>query len=116
MGPHSGETRGAFAVPAKTLAGQSLKFPTIFAFTTKLKRVAEKLSFILRIWPGNLLMDILRDSQLVIFSPSNIFITFSYKSSRFFLQTLAKFEAAKTGSGVGFLRLTAVCIPSPRID
>ena len=32
------------------------------------------------------------------------FITFSYKR----LATLAKFEATKTGSGVGFLRLTAV--------
>ena len=35
----------------------------------------------------------------------NIFLQKSY---RFSLQTLAKFEAAKTGSGVGFLRLTAV--------
>ena len=35
----------------------------------------------------------------------NIFLQ---KSCRFSLQTLAKFEAAKTGSGVGFLRLTAV--------
>ena len=39
----------------------------------------------------------------------NIFLQ---KSCRFSLQTLTKFEAAKTGSGVGFLRLTAVC-PSP---
>ena len=36
----------------------------------------------------------------------NIFLQ---KSSRFALQTLTKFEAAKTGSGVGLLRLTAVC-------
>ena len=36
----------------------------------------------------------------------NIFLQ---KSCRFSLQTLTKFEAAKTGSGVGFLRLTAVC-------
>ena len=35
----------------------------------------------------------------------NIFLQ---KSCRFSLQTLTKFEAAKTGSGVGFLRLTAV--------
>ena len=35
----------------------------------------------------------------------NIFLQKSY---RFSLQTLAKFEAAKTGTGVGFLRLTAV--------
>ena len=54
---------------------------------------------------GNLQMEILRDSQLVIFSLSTIFITFSYKRLAGFL---AKFEAAKTGSGVGFLRLTAV--------
>ena len=36
----------------------------------------------------------------------NIFLQ---KSCRFSLQTLTKFEATKTGSGVGFLRLTAVC-------
>ena len=35
----------------------------------------------------------------------NIFLQ---KSCRFSLQTLTKFEAAKTGSGVGFLLLTAV--------
>ena len=39
----------------------------------------------------------------------NIFLQ---KSCRFSLQTLTKFEAAKTGSGVGFLRLTAVCAQS----
>ena len=39
----------------------------------------------------------------------NIFLQ---KSCRFSLQTLTKFEAAKTGSGVGFLRLTAVCSQS----
>ena len=53
-------------------------------------------------------MDILKSSQLVIFSHSTIFITFLQKFCRFSLQTLTKFEAAKTGSGVGFLRLTAV--------
>ena len=37
----------------------------------------------------------------------NIFLQ---KSCRFSLQTLTKFEVAKTGSGVGFLRLTAVCV------
>ena len=36
----------------------------------------------------------------------NIFLQ---KYCRFSLQTLTKFEAAKTGSGIGFLRLTAVC-------
>ena len=35
---------------------------------------------------------------------------FPQKCCRFSLQTLTKFEAAKTGSGVGFLRLTAVCV------
>ena len=39
----------------------------------------------------------------------NIFLQ---KSCRFSLQTLAKFEATKTGSGVGFLRLTAVWLKS----
>ena len=48
-------------------------------------------------------MDIRGDSQLVIFSHN--FITFSFKSLAGFL-----FEAAKTASGVGFMRLTAVCI------
>ena len=69
--------------------------------------VAEQLSFLLHIWQGNLLIDILRDRRLIIFSPSTIFITFSYKSCRFSLQTLAKFEAPKNGSGVGLLGLTA---------
>ena len=45
---------------------------------------------------------------------------FLQKSCRFSLQTLTKFEAAKTGSGVGFLRLTAVWhkgnSTSPRIS
>ena len=40
----------------------------------------------------------------------NIFLQ---KCCRFSLQTLTKFEAAKTGSGVGFLRLTAVCQRAP---
>ena len=68
----------------------SLKFSKHFAFKPKVKAVAEKLSFILRIWPGNLLMDILRDSQLVIFSHSTIFITFSYKSLAGFLFKLLR--------------------------
>ena len=54
-------------------------------------------------------MDILGDSELVIFF--HYFITFSYKSLAGFL-----FEAAKTGSGVEFMRLTAVgiktCFPA----
>ena len=48
-------------------------------------------------------MDVLRDFQLVIFFYSTTFITFSYKSLAGFL-----FKAARTGSGVGFLHLTAV--------
>ena len=39
----------------------------------------------------------------------NVFIQ---KSRRFCFQILAKFEAAKTGSSVRYLRLTAVCILS----
>ena len=35
---------------------------------------------------------------------------FLQNSHRFSLQTLAKFEATKTGSDVGFLRLTAVWV------
>ena len=41
----------------------------------------------------------------------NIFLQ---KSCRFSLQTLRKFEVAKTGSGVGFLRLTAVWVSAAR--
>ena len=52
-------------------------------------------------------MDIIRDSQPVIFFPVLFILPFSTKV-RFSLQTLAKFEPAKAGSGVGFLRLTAV--------
>ena len=56
-------------------------------------------------------MDILKSSQLVIFSHSTIvYNIFLQKSCRFSLQILTKFEAAKTGSGVGFLRLTAVWV------
>ena len=50
-------------------------------------------------------MDILRGSQLVIFSHSTIFMTFSYKSLAVFLFKLSQ----SAGSGVGFLCLTAVC-------
>ena len=61
-------------------------------------------------------MDILKSSQLVIFSHSTIvYNIFLQKSCRFSLQTLTKFEVVKTGSGVGFLRLTAVC-PLPASD
>ena len=62
-----------------------LKFSKIFAFKPKVKTVAEKLSFKLHIWPGHLVMDILKSSQLVIFSHSTIFITFSYRSLAGFL-------------------------------
>ena len=41
---------------------------------------------------------------------------FLQKSCRFSLQTLTKFEAGKTGSGVGYLRLTAVCPGMPWND
>ena len=48
-------------------------------------------------------MDILRASQLVIFSHSTIFITFSYKSlAGFSLQTLAKFEATEPEVALDF--------------
>ena len=76
---------GSCAVLAKTLASQSLKISKIYAFKSKVKTVSEKLSFILRIWPENFLMDILRDPQLVIFAPNTIFITFFYKSLARFL-------------------------------
>ena len=57
-------------------------------------------------------MDNLRVSQLVIFSHSTTFLTSNIllqKPLRFSFQILANFEAAKTGSGVGILRLIAVC-------
>ena len=47
---------------------------------SNLKTAAKKVSFKLRICPGHLVMDILKSSQLVIFSHSTIFITFSYRS------------------------------------
>ena len=53
-------------------------------------------------------MDILRDSQFVILSRYYFYNIFLQTSRRFSFQILAKFEAAKSGSGVGFLRLTAV--------
>ena len=57
-------------------------------------------------------MGVLRDSQLVIFSLSPIFITFSTK--RLSLQTLAKFKEAKTGSGIEVLRLSSVWVSTLR--
>ena len=79
-GAHSGQTGCTCAVPPKTFPWQSLKLSKIFAFKPKVKTVAEKLSFKLRIWPRHLVMDILKSSQLVIFSHKTIFITFSYRS------------------------------------
>ena len=64
--------------------------PKIFAFKPEVKTVAEKLSFKLHIWPGHLVMDILKSSQLVIFSHSTIFITFSYRSLAGFLFKLLR--------------------------
>ena len=89
-GAHSGQTGRARAVPPKTFAYQSLKFSKNFAFKPKVKTVAEKLSFKLRIWPGHLVMDILKSSQLVIFSHSTIFITFTYRSLASFLFKLLR--------------------------
>ena len=74
----------------QNFAWESLKFSKIFAFKPKVKTVAEKLSFKLRIWPGHLVMDILKSSQLVIFSHSTIFITFSYRSLAGFLFKLLR--------------------------
>ena len=55
-------------------------------------------------------MDILKSSQLVIFSHSTIFITFSYRSlAGFLFKLLQSSRRRKPESGVGFLRLTAVC-------
>ena len=53
-------------------------------------------------------MDILRLPACNFLSQYYFYNIFLQKSCRFSLQTLAKFEATKTGSGVGFLRLTAV--------
>ena len=83
---HTAIKRGAHAqLPPKLSLNKVLNFRKSFAFKPKVKTVAEKLSFALCIWPGNLLMDILRDSQLVIFSHSTTFITFSFKSQAGFL-------------------------------
>ena len=75
---------------------------------SSIKTISEKLIFNFLIWPGNLLMDILSESQLVIFSSNAIFITFPWKVLQAFSSNSCKFEAVKAGSGVGFLRLTAV--------
>ena len=58
---------------------KSLKFQNVACFKPKVKTVAEKLSFVLHIWLGNL------TSQLLIFSPSTIFTAFSCKSLAGFL-------------------------------
>ena len=54
-------------------------------------------------------MNILRLPACNSLSQYYFYNTFLQKSCMFSLQTLAKFEATKTGSGVEFLRLTAVC-------
>ena len=63
----------------------------IFAFKPKVKTVTEKLSFVLRTWPGNWLMVILRDSQLVIFS--------QYYFNNIFLQSIAGVFSANSCNG-----------------
>ena len=54
-------------------------------------------------------MNILRLPACNFLSQYYFYNIFLQKSCMFSLQTLAKFEVTKTGSGVGFLRLTAVC-------
>ena len=56
-------------------------------------------------------MDILKFSQLVVFSQYYFYNIFLQKSCRFSLHSY-EVRGAKTGSGVGFLRLTAVCFGS----
>ena len=89
---HTAVKRGAHAQFAPKLSLNKVfnKFPKVFAFKPKVKTVAEKLSFVLRIWSETLLMDDLRDSQLAIFSPCTIFITFPYKSLAGFLFELSQ--------------------------
>ena len=72
---HSGQRWSACEVPSKTFTKLTIKFRKIFAYKPKVKTVT-----VLHISSKNLPMDILRDSQLVMFFPTTIFVTFSYKS------------------------------------
>ena len=95
---HAAVKLGARAYfPPKLSLYKVFTFPKIFAFKPKVKTVAETLSFVLRIWPGNLLMDILRDSQLVIFFHSTTFITliFPTKVSQVFSSKSCKVQGFK---------------------
>ena len=79
----------------------------MFAFKSKVKTVAEKLSFTLRTLPGNLRMDILRDSQLVIFSPSTIFITFPTVVLQVFFSNSRKVWGGENWKRIWIFALTA---------
>ena len=73
----------------------------------KLRQFAEKLSFILRIWPGNLLMDILRDSQLVSL-PVLFLKHFSTKVLQVFSSNSYEIRGGKNRKWRWILHLTAV--------
>ena len=77
--PPLGSTQRSNVGRVRSSRQNVLKFSKIFTFKPKVKTVTGKLSFKLRIWPGNLVMDILKYSQHVIFSHCTIFITFSYR-------------------------------------
>ena len=75
------QTWGTCAVPAKTLVDKCFTLVTeIFRFQAQSwQSLKSSEGSVRRIWPGNLLMDILKDSRLAIFSPiALIFITFSH--------------------------------------
>ena len=82
---------------------QSFKFLKSFALKPKVKTVTEKLRFIRRLCFENLIIVIHWVSQREILLPQCYFSNdFLKKSSTFSLQTLTKFEAAKTERSVGF--------------
>ena len=107
--------------------GARAQFPKFFAFNPKVKTVAEKLSFKLRIWPGNLVMEILKYSQLVIFSHSTFFYNvFLQKSCRFSLQVrgcenrkwrwIFTFDRCVTYTNVCFWETAHLPLPKPNFN
>ena len=101
--PHSGQTHCACPVPAKSAPYKRPKFPKPFALMPNVKAVTDKLRFIHHIRMHWNLIIIHCASQLELFFQNAIFTTFFLQTShRLSFPTLTKYEAAKTGSCIGF--------------
>ena len=61
-------------------------------------------------------MDILSDSELVFFSPSTIFITFSTEVLQVFSSNSYEVRGGENRKWRWILRLTAVCTPPSTVD